>query len=479
MLNIIALTLVFSQILVGSYYFSNNKKIYIQKDLSRSLDNVYHIAKNDENISVDDSVIFKITKSSKLDFITHKYNLSMVNKIQNNVYVAHTNKHADDTISIANNLYQDNLIIYAHPNFKIQLKQHGLNPLKSYATYLSDINIDTLWKYSKGKGVKIGIIDDYVDTAHPDLKDNHISSYINKYTTDKTYHGTHCLGIISALDNDIGSVGIAPDSKYYVATFANTLADFIKSIYYFLDKDVAVVNNSWGTLLEIDALNDALEVLAKQGRGGKGSVLVFASGNKDYNLDTNKTDLSELPFVLGVGALDEYNKKTSYSNYGSNIDIYAYGGENAGLITTDEAGNKGYSTANYRFNFHGTSAAAPVVSGVVALMMGVDNDLLASKAIEIIKQTATFSEDGYPVLNAKKALSQVYINKYKSPLFDTNNSYLATLGWNLLGVNKDTSLKDINSKFSNPKIVWTYDNNVWQKNPSYIPANRGFWIKLK
>jgi subtilisin family serine protease len=339
------------------------------------------------------------------------------------------------------------------------------------------MDINTLWKYSKGENVKIGIIDDSVDTSHPDLKDAYISSYINNYTTKATYHGTHCIGIISASDNDIGSVGIAPKSKYYVATFANTVADFIKSIYYFLDKDVAVVNNSWGTLVELDALNNALEVLAKQGRNGKGTVLVFASGNKNYNLDIDKIDLSELPFVLGVGAINEYNQKTSYSNYGKNIDIYAYGGENAGLVTTDEQGSKGYLKTNYRFSFHGTSASAPIVSGVVTLMMGVDNDLSASKAIEIIKKTSDLSEDGYPVLNAKKALNEVYINKNKTTLH--TNDFSATIGWNLLGVNKDILLDDIKKKFKNPKTVWTYSDNNWKKNPNYIPANKGFWIKIQ
>ena len=401
----------------------------------------------------------------------------MINKIQDNVYTAHTNKNSDDTIDIANRLYQDILTIYAHPNFKIKIKSYGLNPLMPYATFLSNMNIKGLWKYSKGENVKIGIIDDAVDISHPDLKDAHMGSYINQHATQRTYHGTHCLGIISALDNDIGSVGIAPKSKYYVANFANTASEFIKSIYYFIDKDVAVVNNSWGTLVQLDALNDALEILAKQGRGGKGTVLVFAAGNSSYDLDTDKTDLSELPFVLGVGAMGEFNKKTTYSNYGKNIDIYAYGGENAGMVTTDEHGSDGYVSGDYRFSFHGTSASAPVVSGVIALMMGVDSDLLASKAIEIIKQTANISEDGYPILNAKEALHKVYTNKNKDIVH--LNSFSATSGWNLLGVDKDTLLIDIKKQFKNPKTVWTYNDNRWQKNPSHIPENKGFWIKLK
>ncbi len=475
--KIVALCLVFSQILVGTYYFSNNNKIFLKKDISRSSDNSYIIKKNNESISVDDGIIFKINKNAKLGFITHKYNLSMINKIQDNVYIAHTNKNSDDTIDIANKLYQDKSIIYAHPNFKIKINNYGLNPLMSYATYLENMDIKSLWKYSKGENVKIGIIDDGIDTSHPDLKKSHIESYLNNYITDKTYHGTHCLGIMSALDNDIGSVGIAPKSRYYVANFANTASEFIKTVYFFLDKDVAVVNNSWGTLVQLDALEDALEVLAKQGRGGKGTVLVFASGNSAYNLDIDKSDLSELPFVLGVGAINEFNQKTAYSNYGKNIDIYAYGGENAGLITTDEQGNDGYLKGDYRFSFHGTSASAPLVSGVVALMMGVDSDLLASKAIEIIKQTADLSEDGYPMLNAKKALREVYANKNKDILH--LNSFSTTSGWNLLGVDKNTLLVDIKKQFKNPKTVWTYNDGKWQKNPRHIPENKGFWIKIQ
>jgi len=477
MLKVVAFCLVFSQILADSYYFSNNEKIFLKKNISRSSNNNYTISQNDENVSITDSIIFKIHKSTKLDFITHKYNLSMINQIQDNVYIAHTNKNPEDTINIANKLYQDKLTIYAHPNFNINIKSYGLNPLMPYATYLSNMNINILWEYSKGENVKIGIIDDNVDTLHPDLKDSHISSYINQRPTKRTYHGTHCIGIISALDNDIGSVGIAPESKYYVANFAKTASEFIKSVYFFLDKDVAVVNNSWGTSTKLDALDDALETLAKQGRGGKGTVLVFAAGNSSYDLDKNKTDLSELPFVLGVGAIGEFNQKTGYSNYGKNIDIYAYGGESAGVVTTDEQGRDGYVSGDYRFSFHGTSASAPVVSGVVALMMGVDSDLLASRAIEIIKQTADISKDGYPILNAKKALNEVYINKNKDTL--KLNNFSVVSGWNLLGADENTLLSEIKKQFKNPKTVWTYDDNGWQKNPTHIPKNKGFWIKLK
>ena len=90
-----------------------------------------------------------------------------------------------------------------------------------------------------------------------------------------------------------------------------------------------------------------------------------------------------------------------YSNYGSEIDIYTFGGESyAGLLTTTLSNR-------YYPNYSGTSAATPVVSGVVALMLSVNPDLGFEEIKTILQETADLTPGGYKRMNALRALQKV------------------------------------------------------------------------
>jgi len=102
-------------------------------------------------------------------------------------------------------------------------------------------------------------------------------------------------------------------------------------------------------------------------------VILCTAGNNNENLDdSDNVDECEHPHVICVGSSNEESKRASYSNYGSALDIVAPSGE-YGIVTTDETGEGGYNqdqlnsldNNNYTY-FAGTSASAPIVSGVLA-----------------------------------------------------------------------------------------------------------------
>jgi subtilisin family serine protease len=170
-----------------------------------------------------------------------------------------------------------------------------------------------------------------------------------------------------------------------------------------------VINCSWGgqgtasTNLQ-NAINNALT----NGRGGKGCVVVASSGNNGVSTVGSPANLSG---VIAVGAIMRNGTRRSNSNYGTGLDVVAPGD---GIFTTDRQGSAGYEkysyAGNYCSDFGMTSAAAPHVSGIAALMLSVYPNLTASQVQEIIKVTARNnsspnSETGWGLVNAHAAVS--------------------------------------------------------------------------
>jgi len=281
--------------------------------------------------------------------------------------------------------------------------------LDKNATFYSDngINIDAnihpsdlLLKYS-GKGVKIAVIDDGLDVGHEDLKDAVIATYdigTNStnvaHSTQDGYHGTAVTGIIAARINQKGIAGIANKSQIIFLKYKKYMSDseivelFNKAENFGAD----IINNSWGTGDVSDAVKNKIIDLANNGRGGKGTIIVFASGNTGTNMGN---DESAIPEVISVGATNSDNLRASYCNYGANLDVMAPGGESLGITTLDDMGNKGVGISNedyilYDDNsaFAGTSASTPIVSGIIALMLEKNPNLTRVEVENILKSSS-------------------------------------------------------------------------------------------
>ncbi|MFW5761594.1 MAG: S8 family peptidase [Cyclobacteriaceae bacterium] len=165
----------------------------------------------------------------------------------------------------------------------------------------------------------------------------------------------------------------------------------------------------------IQAINNA----RTQGRGGLGSIVVFSSGN--FHPRPGFTGFNGVAFpanvngVITVGAIDRNGNIHNYSSRGTEMDLVApSGGVPGDVVTTDRMGDLGYNDGdnpNYAFEFNGTSAAAPQVSGVAALMLSVNPNLTEAQVRTILQNTATdmgasgFDNTfGYGRLNAQAAV---------------------------------------------------------------------------
>jgi len=275
------------------------------------------------------------------------------------------------------------------------------------------INGANLLQTHSGKGVKIAIIDDGLDVTHEDLEGAIINTYdANTKTTNVAhstscgFHGTAVTGIIGARVNNKGIHGIASSSSIIFLKYkafmseSETIELFSKAEEFGAD----IINCSWGTNDVSQPVKEKIQDLAINGRGGKGTIIVFAAGNS--NQDTGN-DESSIPEVISVGATDKDNLRSWYSNYGVHLDVMAPGGSELGITTLDNMYQKGLATKdenyilyNDPYPFIGTSASAPIISGVIALILE-QKPYSTREDIEIILQQSSDKIGDIPYVNGR------------------------------------------------------------------------------
>jgi len=283
------------------------------------------------------------------------------------------------------------------------------------------INPQNLLQTYTGKGVKVAVIDDGFDITHPELKDKIIATISVDaqgnvgsdvgYVDSASYHGTATTGIIAAANNNIGMMGIAPDVELILIKMPQDVDDvvlmklFTQAIYNGAD----VINCSWGTGEVSDSFREFMQNLD--------AVVLFASGNGNANMGNDESAISS---VIGVGATDKDNLRTSYSDYGKDLDIVAPGGYALGITALDAQGVAGASEDDYiryderrngsEVSFIGTSASAPIMSGVVALALQKNPNLTPTQVREILQISTTYIGNNTPYLdNMISASSQTPI----------------------------------------------------------------------
>ena len=271
-----------------------------------------------------------------------------------------------------------------------------------------DINVTKVWPDYSGVGVLIAAFDDGFDESHPDLMSHYRKDLSWNFLTKTAGaqansigedHGTAVIGLMGEVaNNDIGGVGVAWGSmlvgyKFGItSTTASAIASEIKNQYVqatqkAVQQNVQILNNSWGNGFDAPFKFWNLQTdywtsnkyLADNGRNGLGTVNLFSSGNGRMAAnDSNADPTMNSPFVIAVAASAADGTITSYSTAGANVLIASPGSDPASIISTDRQGSDGYNqlegaAGNYTnidgSYFNGTSAAAPIASGVVGLML--------------------------------------------------------------------------------------------------------------
>jgi len=244
--------------------------------------------------------------------------------------------------------------------------------------YLSLLDVPSLWKETKGKGVRIAIIDDGINLQHPDLQhiepvfayDSELRQLSSAPLSNIDGHGTRVAGIIFAAHNHIGIDGIAPEADLIALRqpdtwTSNTLLSFQLARLARAD----IINCSWHSSWLLQPVAEVVEELAIAGRDGKGLAVVFSAGNSGQKISHNQTEAA-IAGAIVVGAGNEMGEPMNFSNYGPAVDLFVYG-----KSSTSTARDGGYA------RFAGTSLAAAITSGYIALLLAQDNELTLDEII--------------------------------------------------------------------------------------------------
>lgn len=243
-----------------------------------------------------------------------------------------------------------------------------------------DINSDLIVDSGAniGSGIKVAILDSGIDIDHPDLSDN-LAGGINIINFRKSYnddngHGTHCAGIVAAVDNEIGVIGVAPGASLYGIKVLDKrgsgfLSDVIDGLDWCISNGMAVINISLGSTGSNQTFHDAIIAV-----NDAGIVQVVAAGN-EYGGPVNfPAAYSE---TIAVSAVDSSDNLASFSSVGPQVDVAGPGVD----IFSTYKGN-GYSTKD------GTSMACPHVTGTVALILKNNSNLSPSAVKTALKNSA-------------------------------------------------------------------------------------------
>ncbi|MFO0839900.1 MAG: S8 family serine peptidase [Phycisphaerae bacterium] len=270
------------------------------------------------------------------------------------------------------------LIEQVAENRLFEVGQPPADPALAVQWHLAAIHAQQAWDITTGSPqIVIAILDTGVDTDHPDLQSK-LRSGANTADgaagwEDAVGHGTSVAGVAAAAtNNQSGIAGVAPGSPLLPirVTGAENHASswaIAGGIAFAVNAGAKVVNVS------IDSMQDDSIVLRQTELARRGGALVvFSSGNTGLQVAGGGSDAA-----LFVGAVAQDLQVASFSTYGDFVDLAAPG---VGIYTTQLGGT--YGSQN------GTSLAAPVVSGVAALVWSINPRLRPTTVRTILLQTA-------------------------------------------------------------------------------------------
>ncbi|AHZ54703.1 S8 family serine peptidase [Bacillus cereus] len=255
------------------------------------------------------------------------------------------------------------------------------------------INAPYAWSIKGGDGKGTTFVDMEYGWLfnHEDLVNQKIELISGQNKSEHHDHGTSVLGIVSAEDNNIGGIGIAPKAKVKVVSQIRDNGN-----YNTADAILSAVNNMQaGDILLLEAqatydgygdknyfpvevkpdIFDAIRmgtnkgiIIIEAGANGGNDLDQFRDRNGKQVLNRNSPDFKDSGAIMvGAASARVPHKRSYFSNYGSRVDVYGWGN----AVDTTDAKPSEFITNLYTSSFAGTSSASPIIAGAAASIQGI------------------------------------------------------------------------------------------------------------
>lgn len=255
------------------------------------------------------------------------------------------------------------------------------------------INAPYAWSIKGGDGKGTTFVDMEYGWLfnHEDLVNQKIELISGQNKSEHHDHGTSVLGIVSAEDNNIGGIGIAPKAKVKVVSQIRDNGN-----YNTADAILSAVNTMQaGDILLLEAqatydgygdknyfpvevkpdIFDAIRmgtnkgiIIIEAGANGGNDLDQFRDRNGKQVLNRNSPDFKDSGAIMvGAASARVPHKRSYFSNYGSRVDVYGWGN----AVDTTDAKPSEFITNLYTSSFAGTSSASPIIAGAAASIQGI------------------------------------------------------------------------------------------------------------
>ena len=307
------------------------------------------------------------------------------------------NSTINNSLEMSNYFYETGYFEDIDPGFAFEFTPNCVSDSEFASQWaLPAIHACDAWQQTTGNPeTVVAIVDQGIDTSHREFANTMFSEYAYDCCADREVdtiqgnHGTMVAGVIAASHNDELIAGLAPDVT--IMSVSHPLGprytsgqELASGISWAVEHGADVINCSWGdragfyyVCLHSALLEEALLNAVTEGREGKGCVVVFASGNAAENRMVVDYPACFTPELLVVGSINAQEKKSTFSGYGSTLDVVAPG-EDIYLTMYGDS---------YIIE-RGTSFAAPHVSAIASLMLSVNPTLTRKEIVDIIESTA-------------------------------------------------------------------------------------------
>ncbi|MFD2114169.1 S8 family serine peptidase [Paenibacillus yanchengensis] len=281
-----------------------------------------------------------------------------------------------------------------------ELQNYDLNKNQLVPWGLRYQNIQ--FKPLSSKKIRVAIMDSGIDASHKDLEGKVLKEYNaiedNVYSTsvDVFGHGTAIAGIISAIDNDFGILGVTQNVELVSVKVLDdegrgNIDDFVKGIKWCIENDVEIINMSFGIMRDHELLKESINEAVNNG------ILIVASvGNKFRN----EVDYpAAYQNVISVTGIDSFEKKLSSAATGK-VDFSAPGVDVLSLAPGDKYGV-----------FTGTSYATAYITGAIANILSareIEKNQSISSVVkeELVDISKDIGNKGYDELFGYGSLSK-------------------------------------------------------------------------